>query len=66
MKVKELFKKIKEDIDTHVDTIGYFTNDKGTIPIKNMSALLLRFKAICEGKSLKEAIKIQQEYMKRK
>lgn len=65
MKYKRLFKKIRTDIEEHVATIGFFT-DKGTIPIANMSALLLRLQAICEGKSLEEAIKIQRNYMETK
>ena len=62
MNSRKLFKIIKQDIETHVNTIG-FGGDRGTIPIINLSALLLRFQAICEGKSMKDAIKIQDNYM---
>lgn len=65
MRYKKLFKNIKEDIEGHVSTISYFT-DRGTIPMTNLSALLFRFQAICEGKPLKEAIKIQSDYMREK
>lgn len=61
--MNKLFKKIKKDIDDHVGTIPIMS-DEGDIPIKNLSALLLRFQAICNGKTIKEAIKIQSDYMR--
>lgn len=63
MTYKKKFKRIQEEIEVHVGTISQFPRG-GTIPLKNMSALLLRLKAICDGKSLEEAIEIQSKYMK--
>jgi hypothetical protein len=62
MRYKKRFKTIKTDIEEHVSTISVFS-DRGTIPMSNLSALLLRLQAICDGKSLKEAIKIQRNHM---
>jgi len=52
-------KRIMRDINTHVENGPI----DGTIPYNNLYGLLLRFKCIGEGKSLKEAIEAQQKGM---